>query len=77
MPRTIEAWVRAQKMDDTFGDFAATVEDAALRDELWIQAPPSRTPTIIVPEPYQELLVRDAHCRIHHLNHAKVYALLR
>jgi hypothetical protein len=57
-------------MDDAFGDFAATVEDAALRDELWILAPPSRTPTIIVPEPYQELLVRDAHGRMHHLNHA-------
>jgi transposase InsO family protein len=78
VPRTIEAWVRAQKMDSTFRDFVATVEDAALRDELWIQAPPiSHAPTIIVPEFYQELLVRDAHVRMHHLNHTKVYSLVR
>jgi hypothetical protein len=77
VPRTIEAWARARKLDDSFGDFAANVEDTALRDELWIQAPPGRTPTIIVTELCQERLVRDAHLRMHHLNHAKVYALLR
>jgi transposase InsO family protein len=77
VPRTIEAWVRAQKLEDTFDLLARTVEDAGLKDELWIQALPGRTPTIIVPPACQELLVRDAHNRMHHLNHAKVFAILK
>jgi hypothetical protein len=77
VPRTIEAWARAQKLDDTFDLLVRTIEDAALKDELWIQALPGRTPTIIVPPACQELLVRDAHERMHHLNHAKVFALLK
>jgi hypothetical protein len=77
VPRTLEAWVRAQKLDAGFDDLLKTVEDCALRNELWIQALPGRTPTIVVPSSCQELLIRDTHARLHHLNHAKVYEALK
>jgi hypothetical protein len=73
----MEAWVRAQQLDPSFDEFFQTVEDAARKVDLWIQAFPGRTPTIIVPLACQELLLRDAHTRMHHLNHAKVFALLK
>jgi hypothetical protein len=53
------------------------IEDKALKQELWVQAPANSTPTIIVPPTCQQLLVRDSHARMFHLAHAKVYALLR
>jgi transposase InsO family protein len=77
VPRTLEAWGRAQNLDPTFPEMVQTIEDKALKDELWIHAPPGRTPTVVVPNSCQELLVRDAHARMHHLNHAKVYAVLK
>jgi hypothetical protein len=72
VPRTYEAWIRAQKLGVSFDELVARVEDAALKAELWIQAAPSRLPTIVVPSSCQELLVRDAHAKMHHLHHAKV-----
>ena len=77
VPRTLEAWVRAQKLDLTFDEFVQTVDDAALRHGLWIQAPADRTPTIIVPTACREMLIRDTHARMHHLHHAKVFAVLK
>ncbi len=77
VPRTLEAWTRAQKLDDSFPDLLKKVENGALMNDLWIQALPGRTPTIIVPLSCQELLVRDTHARMHHLNHAKVHAVLK
>ncbi len=78
MSRTLEAWVRAQKMDLTFEEFAQTVDDdVALKHGLWIQAAPDRTPTIIVPKACQEMFIRDTHVRMHHLHHAKVFAVLK
>ncbi len=53
------------------------MEDYALRNDLWIQAAPGRTPTIVVPRSCQELLIRDTHARLHHINHAKVYEALK
>jgi hypothetical protein len=53
VPRTLEAWVRAQKLDTSFEDLLKTMEDCALRNELWIQASPGRTPTIVVPSSCQ------------------------
>jgi transposase InsO family protein len=77
VPRTLEAWVRAQKLDAGFDEMVRTMEDCALRNELWIQALPGRTPTIVVPSSCQELLVRDTHARLHHVNHAKVHETLK
>ncbi len=77
VPRTLEAWGRAQSLDPTFPEMVQAIEDKALKDELWIHAPPGRTPTVVVPNSCQELLIRDAHARMHHLNHAKVYAVLK
>jgi hypothetical protein len=37
VPRTLEAWVRAQKLDAGFDEMIKTMEDCALRNELWIQ----------------------------------------
>jgi hypothetical protein len=61
LPRTLEAWVRVQGLDEAFPDLVKDVENSALMNGLWIQALPGRTPTIIVPRSYQELLVRDPH----------------
>jgi hypothetical protein len=77
VPRTIEAWSRAHKIDADFDELLKSVEDAALKDELWIQALPGRTPTMIVLASCQELLALDAHTRMQHLNHAKVFSLLK
>ncbi len=77
MPRTLEAWVRAQKMDLSFDELVQTVADNALRNGLWIQATPDCTPTIIVPKACQEMLIRDTHARMYHLHHAKVFAALK
>ncbi len=41
VPRTLEAWARAQKLDASFDDLLQTVEDKTLRHELWIQPPPA------------------------------------
>jgi hypothetical protein len=76
LPRTLEAWIKAQKEDPDFDDCLVEIEDKAQRQELWIYAPAQQCPTIIVPRTCRELFVRDAHSRMFHLNHAKVYALL-
>jgi hypothetical protein len=47
VPRTLEAWARVQKLDDSFPDLLQKVENNALMNNLWIQALPGRTPTII------------------------------
>jgi hypothetical protein len=77
VPRTLEAWIRAQQADDGFPAMLEQIEDKAIKQELWIRAPADSTPTIIVPLTCQELLVRDSRERIFHLAHAKVHALLR
>jgi hypothetical protein len=77
VPRTLEAWMRAQKLDLAFDEFVQTVDNSALRHGLWIRAPPDRTPTIIVPMHCREMLIRDTHARMHHLHHAKVFAVLK
>jgi hypothetical protein len=77
LPRTIEAWIGAQKADTNFEALLDTIDNKAVRDGLWIHAPPLQTPTIIVPQTCQEALIRDTHTRMFHLNHAKVHAMLR
>ncbi len=77
MPRTLEAWVRAQKLDLEFEEVLKFVGDRALRWELWIQATPGQAPTIIVSKTCQELLIRDTHARMHHLGSAKVFDVLK
>ncbi len=54
-----------------------TIDDKAVKNELWIHAPPLQTSSIIVPRTCQEALIRDTHVSMFHLNHAKVYATLR
>ncbi len=61
VPRTIESWIQAQATDATFDSLLQTMEDKALKNELWIYAPPAVPPTIIVPPSCQELLIRDTH----------------
>ncbi len=77
LPRTLEAWVRAQQGDEAFPAMLDQIEDKALKQDLWIKAPANAPPTIIVPPTCQELLVRDSHERMFHLAHTKVYSLLR
>jgi transposase InsO family protein len=77
LPRTLEAWVRAQQRDDGFAALLASMVDTALMNGLWIKASAGTTPTIIVPSACQELLIRDTHIRMFHLGHAKVFATLR
>ncbi len=77
LPRTLEAWVRAQQRDDGFAALLASMVDTALLNGLWIKASAGTTPTIIVPSACQELLIRDTHIRMFHLGHAKVFATLR
>jgi hypothetical protein len=76
LPRTLEAWIQAQKDDPNFQDCLEGIENKAQRQQLWINAPALQCPAIIVPQTCRELLVRDSHSRMFHLNHAKVYALL-
>ncbi len=75
-PRGLGAYPRGTE-DGSFEDLLKTVEDNAIKNELWIQAAPGWTPTIIVPRSCQELLIRDTHSRMHHLNHVKVFAVLK
>jgi len=77
VPRTLEAWIRAQQADEDFPAMLEEIEDKAFKNDLWIRAPPDSTPSIIVPLTCQELLVRDVHERMFHLAHAKVHALLK
>jgi transposase InsO family protein len=77
VPRTLEAWIHAQQMDEDFPDMLESVEHKAMQNDLWIIAPPDTTPSIIVPLTCRELLVRDTHERMFHLAHTKVYALLK
>ncbi len=77
LPRTMEAWVRAQKRDLEFDELLKFVPDRAVRFDLWIKAAPEETPSIIVPKAVQEQLVRDTHARMQHLGSAKVFAILK
>jgi hypothetical protein len=77
VPRTLEAWIHAQNADDDFPALLEMIDDKAQRNELWISAPPDSNPIIIVPSSCQELLVRNAHHRMFHLAHAKVFAVIR
>jgi hypothetical protein len=77
VPRTLEAWVRAQKLDLEFDEVLKFVGDRALRWELWIQATPGQAPTIIAPKTCQELLVWDTHARMHHLGSVKVFDVFK
>ncbi len=76
MRRTVEAWMRAQQHDS---DFLKRLEDIEwkARSGFVDSCPPRATPTIIVPFTCQQLLVRDTHDRMFHLNQAKVFALMR
>ncbi len=66
LPRTLEAWIEAQKEDPDFEDCL---------DRLQIRRNDRNFGS--TPRTCRDLLVRDAHDRMFHLNHAKVYALLR
>jgi hypothetical protein len=77
VPRTLEAWVEAQQSCPDFADMLEQMEMRSLRNDLWIHAPPTSFPTIIVPKLHQELLTRDVHERMFHLGHAKVFAMLK
>jgi hypothetical protein len=66
VPRTLEAWIHAQQMDEDFQDMLELIEHKAMKNDLWILAPPDTTPLIIVPLSCQELLVRDSHERMFH-----------
>ncbi len=77
VPRILEAWMRAQQADEDFPALFETIEEKAIKQDLWIRAPANETPTIIVPRTCQEILVRDSHERMFHLAHANVHALLR
>jgi hypothetical protein len=77
VPRTIESWIHAQKADVEFDDLLTMIDGKALKDDLWIYAPLTLPPTIIVPSSCKELLIRDTYMRHFHLNHAKVFALLQ
>jgi transposase InsO family protein len=77
VPRTIEAWIHAQQLDEDFPAMLEGLEHKALKNELWILCPPDSTPLILVPLTCRELLVHDSHQRMFHLAHTKVYALLR
>jgi hypothetical protein len=77
VPRTLEAWIRAQIADPEFPELLEKVKARAQRQDLWINAPPAQSPTIVVPPSCVDLLVRDTHDRMFHLNYVKAYALLR
>ncbi len=77
VPRTLEAWIRAQQADEDFPAMLEEIEGKAFKNDLWIRSPPDSTPSIIVPLTCQELLVRDSHERMFQLAHAKVHALLK
>jgi hypothetical protein len=77
VPRTLEAWVQAQQGCSELETMLDMIDMKAIRQDLWIHAPPDSSPTIIVPKPYQELLTRDVHERMFHLGSAKVFAMLK
>ncbi len=77
VPRTLEAWVRAQQGSTDFQSTLDLMDMVAVRHDLWIHAPPDSTPTIIVPPSYREALTRDVHARMFHLGSAKVFAMLK
>jgi hypothetical protein len=77
LPQTLEEWASAQQEDSEFAEMLDAVEEKkSLKQDLWICAPASSNPTIIVPPSCQELLVRDTHQRMFHLSSPKVFALL-
>jgi hypothetical protein len=49
LPRTLEAWIRAQERDDQFEVTLQDIADKACRQGLWIHAPSGQNPRIIVP----------------------------
>jgi transposase InsO family protein len=77
VPRTLEAWIHAQQLDEDFDNLLQNIDDKALQQGLWIRAPANDNPTIIVPLTCQQLLVRDTHQRMFHLSHVKVFAMIR
>jgi hypothetical protein len=77
VPRTLKAWINAQQADADFPAMLDEISDKAQRQGLWIYVPPAKSPTILVPRTCWELLVRDTHDLMFHLNHAKVCALMR
>jgi hypothetical protein len=76
LPRTLAAWARAQERDPAFASMLDAIEDMTCRQQLWIHAPSEANQRIIVPLACQELLVRDVHVKMFHLNHQKVSAIV-
>jgi hypothetical protein len=77
VPRTLVTWIRAQQDDPGFPAMLEGIQNRAVRQDLWIGAPPpDSAPTILVPPTCQELLVHDTHEGMFHLSNAKVYAFL-
>jgi hypothetical protein len=68
VPRTLEAWIHAQQADADFPAMLDAIQDKAQRQGLWIYVPPAKPPTILVQQTCWELLVRDTHDRMFHLN---------
>jgi hypothetical protein len=76
LPRTLEAWIRAQERDDQFQVMLQDIADKACRQGLWIHAPSGQNPRIIVPWMCRELLARDVHAKMFHLNHQEVSVIV-
>jgi hypothetical protein len=53
VPRTLEAWTRAQIDDKDFPALLETIEERDLKQDLWIRALANDTPTMIVPRTCQ------------------------
>jgi hypothetical protein len=68
----LEAWIKAQGDGPDIEARLIDIEDRAQRQQLWINAPAQQSPTIIVPVTYRELLVRDTHSRMFHLDNNEV-----
>jgi transposase InsO family protein len=77
VPQTLEAWAEAQAADPDFDDFVAKIKDVAIRNELYIHAPPDRPPRILVPPSVQTPLIRHTHIKMWHLGSDKVARTLR
>jgi hypothetical protein len=75
LPRTLEAWIDAQKNDPAMQAMLEGIEHKACQQDLWIRALPNVSPTIIVPPAQQEALTRSVHEQMFHLNQAKVSAV--
>jgi hypothetical protein len=65
VPRTLEAWIRAQLADEDFPAMLEGIEDKAFKNDLWIRSPTDSTPSIIVPLTCQELASRARFARTH------------